>query len=338
MKQVRALAAALAIGTVMLGCGGAPPPKPATTPEPTPLHVSPLTDLTPAAALVWLLEVHPRVILGDGRLAAALAPVAPDARLQAFAREWGGVDLRAADTLVFASYPGALLSLVHQTVDPGRIEAAFTARVLTVEGRSANPRAGITRLWGNVGSGREQVAIFGGECVGLEQGRFGPLRIAELFAEEKLKRASPALKAPPLARVAELLGDAPIRAFAPGPFEGDLQRGAGGLLGASTAVGASIHVAEAKELESPRLAVRILLLGGWGGGSRAAADRLRAVFEVLAASGLGKLLGLSQLLAGPTVGDSSEALTVDFTVDAALLVTGLRAATAAEAREIMGLF
>jgi hypothetical protein len=336
LKQSRALVAGAALA--MLGCREAvPPPKPAL-PEAILLHVSRLTDLVPAAALAWLVEVHPKAILEDHRLSAAVATIAPEERVRAFAHEWGGVDLREADTLVFASYPKAMLSLAHQVIDPRRIEAAFVSRVVTVEGRASDPRTGITRLWGSIGTDREQLAILGTDCVGLEQGPVGPLRAAALFAEGRLKRASPALHAPPLERVAELLGDAPVRAFAPGPFEGDLQRGAGGLLGASTAVGASVHVMEPRAGNPPNLAIQIVVLGAWGAASSAAAERLQAVFDVLAASGVGRLLGLSQGLAGRTVEATEEALTLRVTVDAAVFALGLHAATAAEAKEIMGTF
>jgi hypothetical protein len=298
----------------------------------------PLTDLAPAAALTWLVEVHPRAIFEDGRLATAIALIAPEARVEAFAREWGGVDLRKSDTLIFASYPSTLLSVAHQLIDPQRIEAAFTSRILTVEGRSSDPRAGITRLWGRFGTDPEQLAILGKDCVAIEQGRAGPLRAAELFAEGRLKRASPALRAAPLARVAELLGDAPARAFAPGPFEGDLRHGAAGLLGASTAVGASVRVAETPGSDSAKLAIHIVLLGTWESELHMAAERLRAVFDVLAASGVGRLLGLSRGLAESSIESESEALTLDVTVDAVAFAVGLRAATAAEAKEIMGNF
>ncbi len=320
-----------------IGCIGAPPLGP-TRREPAPLHVAPLTDLAPAAALTWLVELHPRAILGDRRLSKTLAPITSEERLQAFAQEWGGVDLREADALVFASYPGTLLSLAHQAIERRRVEAAFTSRVGAVAGRTHDPRSGITRLWGAVGTRQERVAILGGECVGLEQGRLGPLLAAELFAEGRLKRASPALHAPPLQGVAELLGDAPLRAFAPGPFESDLGRGAGGLLAASTAVGTSVRLVDAAEGEPPIVAIRVVLLGAWGSESQAAASRLKAVFEVLATSGMGRLLGLSQALGGPSVEGKPDVLALDVAVDASVLVAGLRAATSAEVSEIMGIF
>ncbi len=333
MKLGLALATGAALA--MLGCGEAPPPKP-TTPQVTPLHVSPLTDLAPAASLAWLIEVHPQAILGDRSLSPVIASILPNDQLRAFAREWGGLDLREADTLVFASYPSTLLSLAHQAIDPRRVEAAFTSRAQSVEGRSSNASTGVTRVWGTVGARREQLAILGAECIGLEQGRFGPLRTAELFAEGRLRRASPALHAAPLARAAELLGEAPARAFAPGPFEGDLQRGAGGLIGASTAIAASVRVS-GQDRPSPGLRIHILILGAWGAESGVAADKLRAVFDVLAASGVGRLLGLFEPVARPSVEGSGEALSLDVTIDAAVFARGLRATTAAEASEIMGI-
>jgi hypothetical protein len=299
-----------------------------------------LTDLAPAASLVWLVELHPRAMALDGRLAAPLARLFPEERVRAFRSVSGGIDLREADSLVVASYPTTLLFLAHEFVEPMRIETAFRARAVSVEGRvvegpPGDPRTAIVRLWGPTGEDREQVAVFGFDAVGLERGRFGPLRAAELFAEGKLKRASPALRAPPLSRVAELLGAAPVRAFAPGPFEGELQKAAGGLLGASTAVGGAARVVDGAGGRAAGISVHAVLLGAWGEDSAAAAERLRAVFDVAAASGIGRLLGLARCTAGPTVAGGAEALTLDFTVDAAALFDGLRAATGAELREIM---
>jgi hypothetical protein len=317
------LVAAAVVGGCLLGCAHPTPPK-VVAPPVEPLHLSPLVDLAPAAALAWLIEVHPRSLFQDGRVAAAIAGVLPENRLLAFKGATGGVDPREIGDLV----------------DPRRIEAAFKARVVTLEGRaedaiSSDPRSSITRLWGAGGTDRLDVAIFGVEAVGLEQGRFGPLRAAELFAEGRLKRASPALRVEPLAHLAKLLDEAPLRAFAPGPFQGELQPALGGLLGVSTAVGATARVVDASASSSAGLAVRAVLMGAWNADADAASDRLRAVFDILAQSGIGRLLGLRHCLAGPVVHGSEDALTLDFTVDAAELARGLNAATLADARTIM---
>jgi hypothetical protein len=332
---VGALAASLAFG-----CAHAPDVKVLAPPPSQPLHLSPLVDLAPAAALTWLVEVHPRALTLDGRLAEAIARVLTEERLGAFKWATGGLDPRATDSVVIAAYPSTLLWLIHQSIDPARIEAAFKARLVAVEGRaedvaSGDRRTAITRLWGTLGAERLDLAIFGVEAVGVEQGRFGPLRAAELFSEGKLKRASPALRADPLLHLTELLGDAPLRAFAPGPFRGELERAAAGLLAACTAVGASARVVETASLSRTGLAVHVVLLGAWDADAEAASERLRAVFDILAESGIGRLFGLAHCLSGPLVHGAKEALTLDFTIDALELANGVSAATTAEVKTMM---
>ena len=336
--RARRLGCALAIGCAAAGCAPPAPRDPGPPPAAS-LHVTPLTDLAPAASLVWLLDVKPRALALDGRLAGPIGRVLPDERLRAFARSSGGVDLREVEELTVAEYPSATLLLARTFVDPARVEAAFRQRAVTLEGRAVDgppgdPRGDVTRLWGATATGQEQVAVFGFEAVGVERGRFGPLRAAELFAQGKLKRASPALRAPPLAHLAELLGDADVRAFAPGPFTGELERAAGGLLAATTAAGIGARSA-AGPAGHGGVAFHVVLLGDWGADAAPAARRLRAVFDVTSGSDVGRLLGLDRCVAGPTVTGTPEALTVDFALDADVLAGGLRAATGAEVSEIM---
>jgi hypothetical protein len=336
LKRVIVLALALALPC---GCGHTEAPKPPPAPL-QPLHLEPLVDLAPAASLVWLLELHPRALALDARLAGPIARTFPEGRLTSFRRWSGGVDPREAETWVAAAYPSTTLWLVHQFIDPARVEAAFTQHLVTIEGRAADGfpgdrRSVITRLWGTSASQHEQLAIFGVDAVGLEEGRFGPLRATELFAEGRLKRASPALRAEPLARLAAALGDAPVRAFAPGPFEGDLQHGVGGLLGATTAVGAAARVVDGLTPERPGLTVHVAMLGAWGADADAASERLRAVFDLVAQSSLGRLLGLGRCLSGPVVNGAPEVLTLDFTLDVEELARGLYAATSADAKAIL---
>ncbi len=224
-------------------CGGTPRDiaggERATEPH---LELDPIVDLVPAAGLVWLMEARPRELLADPILGETLSAIATADRFEALARRHGGVDLRQADQVAVASTANGMratlgLALVH--VEPGRVEAAFAARARNVEGRAVE--RGVTRFWGTVGEEREQVALFGRRGVGIERGGLGPLQASVYFAEGRLKRARPALRAEPLASVAERLGDAPLRGFAPGPFEGDWARGVGGLLRATTAVGARLR-------------------------------------------------------------------------------------------------
>jgi hypothetical protein len=164
------------------------------------LKLDPIVDLVPAGGLVWLVEARPRELLADPVLGAAVATLAPSERFETFARRHGQVDLREADEVAVAGTAGgrpAILALARVHVEPGRVEAAFTARATDVEGRAVE--RGVTRFWGTVGEEREQVALFGHQAVGIERGGLGPLQAAVYFAEGRLKRSLPALSTQPLA-------------------------------------------------------------------------------------------------------------------------------------------
>jgi hypothetical protein len=303
-------------------------------PPPPPLALDPLVDLVPAAGLAWLVELRPHELLATPALASAVSLVVPAPRFDAFAAGHGGVDLRHLACLVVAGYADATLALARGPVEPARVEAAFAARAVAVEGRAVD--AGVTRLWGSVGAEREQVALFHGEsgdAVGLERGHLGPLRAAVYFAQGKLRRALPALRAEPLVHVAKLLGEAPVRAFAPGPFEGSWARGLGGLLGATTAVGASL-----RPVDHPphgALVLQAVLLGAWGTDAPEAAERLAAAFQLLASDSLGRLLGFDHPLEEARVSGDAEALRLQLVLDPVDLAHGVQAATDARVSEIM---
>ena len=302
--------------------------------------MQPLTDLAPAAGLSWLIEARPRDIADVATLLPAIQQVVPASRFDAFAARNGGIDLRAPLQLVVAGYEGSTLWLVRLPLDPARVEQAFDRHLYHVDGRSIDrvtrdPLGGVVRTWGSFGGEPEELVLFGREALGLAIGHGEPLRAAELFAMERLRRASPALRAAPLKRAAALLGDAPLRAFAPGPFTGDVAGGLGGLLGAATAVAGRARVVDSGG-DRPGLAFSVILLGGWGDDAQAAKSRLLSAFGVLADSGIGRLLGLRDPIAPARVHATSEALTIDVTVDAYTLAAGLHDATGATVDAIMG--
>jgi hypothetical protein len=295
------------------------------------LKLEPLADLIPAAGLLWLVDARMQELLASPFTAAALTLLLPPARFDAFAEGHGGVDLRRVASLVVAGYPEATLALASTPVQAARVEAAFSARAAQVDGRAVD--GGVTRLWGSVGDAREQIALFDGQAVGLERGHLGPLRASIYFAQGRLKRALPALRAEPLVRTATLLGDAPVRAFAPGPFEGEWGTGLGGLLRGTTAVGAAL-----RSLERPphgALEVQAVLAGAWGSDAPRAAERLAAAFERLAGDPLGKLLGIDHPLEETRVSGDDEALRLQVILDPLALARGLEAATDARISEIM---
>jgi hypothetical protein len=307
------------------------------------LHLTPLSDLVPAAGLDWLAIARPRQILEHEGVRPALATLLPQERLTAFAANNGGVDLRQVDELAVAHYADTTMVIARTFADPGRVESAFASHLTSVEGRAIDRRGTtkdqVVRTWGAGTEGPEQLVLFGAFAVGLEFGKSGPLRAAELFAEKKLKRASPALATVPLSRAAEILGDAPLRAFAPGPFGGEWSKGLGGLLGGTTAVGLAARWPKAPESSDRSrvpLILTVILLGAWNESAPAAADRLASVFNTSAASGLGHLCGLDRPLAQARTRAEKDVITLEVTLDAAQIAQGLHFALDAEVSEIMG--
>jgi hypothetical protein len=320
------------LGALASGCAGARPAGPAALAE-RPLDLDPLVDLVPAAGLVWLIDVRPRELRASPSLAAVVMAAAPDERLDAFARRYGGVDVRQADQLAVAALGRATLGLARIPVEPRRVEEAFAARATNVDGRAVE--RGATRVWGTVGAEREQIATFGREAVGVEFGGLGPLQAAIYFAQGRLKRSLPALRAEPLAAAAARLGEAPLRAFAPGPFDADWARGFGGLLGAATAVAARVRPGEPGPDGGPTLRLRLLLMGAWGNDAAAAATRFAASFRVLAEDPLGRLTGLDRPVDGPVATGGPDALALDVALDPVTMSHGVHAVAGAPLGEIL---
>jgi hypothetical protein len=308
--------------------------RPAAAPAEVPLlDLDPLVDLVPAAGLVWLVELRPQELQASPPLAAVFAAAATGAQLDAFAHRYGGVDVRRADQVAVSVHGGSTLGLARLPVDAWEVEQAFAARAREVEGRAVE--RGVTRFWGTVGEEREQVAVFGRDGVGIEHGGLGPLQAAIYFAQGRLKRSLPALRAEPLSAAAALLGPAPVRAFAPGPFEADWAGGFGGLLGAATAVAARLRAAERGPGERPTLRLQMVLTGAWGADAPAAAERFAASFRLLGEDPFGRLAGLDRPLDGPVATAAPDALALDVALDPVTMSRGVRAASGAPLAEIM---
>ena len=337
----KAVSRALAFAPMWLAFACGPSPK--TPPPSAPLHLSPTTDLAPAADLVWLFDAKPRAIFSRVDAAHAIAQVVDDAQFRHFQAENAGVDPRELEEFVVAKYPKTTLFLARGALDPARIEQTFS-KTIDIEGRGVDRNADalgtITRAWGTTPSNeREQIAIFGREVVAVERGQFGPLRTAELFAEERLKRASPALRTDPLAQAAARFSDAPLVAYAAGPFEDAWKHALGGLLAAATAAAIAVRFLDSDHgHDGDRMAITIALYGSWGRDADAAASRLTAAIHLIQESSIGKLCGVDHPAVGPTPRASESEIAVDLTVDAEVFFRGLRDATSAGPDEIFGVF
>lgn len=319
------------LGLLVAACGDKKPAVAPTGPAPAPLKLEPLVDTVPSAGLTWLVWAKPRALAQEAELVPPIALLFPEDRFAAFAKRHGGLDLRQMHEVVVAKY-GDATSLYAARIphDPAKLEAAFAGRATVLEARAVDQLSPpVVRMFGEVAGERQQIAIFGRDAVALEVGRFGPLRAVEAFAMGKLKKAKPALRAGPLARVAELAGDAPVIAAAPGPFTGELERGLGGLLRAATSVGLAV---------SPRgkaLVARVVVTGAFADDAPRAAERLAAAVHVVRESGLGRLCGAHEPLREPVTRSTPDALVHEVELDAARIAKGLHDAVDADVAEIM---
>jgi hypothetical protein len=298
------------------------------------LHLQSACSLAPASGLEWIIDAKPRAIAEIPDLIPAIGLVVPETRFAGFAAGHGGIDVRRIEDLCIARYKAVVLSIARTPVDPSRVEHAFEARSTDpslVTRTLIVPSPPVVRRTAEIQGEPRQLTIFGRELVALEQGPTGPLRAAEAFAQGKLRRAAPALRSAALKQTAAVLGDAPLRVFAPGPFEGAAAEGFGGLLRASTSLAASAKFAG----PPARIAVRLVVTGAWGSDGPAAAERLAAATHVMTETPLGRLLGLSRPIDGPTVRATPDALILDATYDGMALARGLHDALDAEVSEIM---
>jgi len=340
--QSHSLVAAL----LLVACGApAPPPPPAERP----IDLPPLVDLAPAAGLDSLVDARPRELLAHPELLPLVLRVVPEEQLHTFARRHGGVDPLKLEDLVVATYGASTLALASGDFDDARLERAFADRTTRVTGRFVDepggPLSSIVRLEGEAPDERIALALFGRRAVAVEThaaaGRIGPLRASELFAMHKLARARPALETAPLDAAAAALGDAPVRIFFPGPFEGETAHGLAGLLAAATAVAIAVraHVTDRSDpndlVSHVGLDVTIDLLGAWNDDAPIAGQRFAAAIERIGRSDLGRLCGLNQLIRGPVLKTSSTVLSLFAVVDAERLASGARAATSSQINEIM---
>jgi hypothetical protein len=333
-------AAVSAFAAVLSGCGGAhgtttrPPPPPLP-----PLVIPSLDVLVPLPGLRWLVVARPNEIAKFPWLEASIAMVIDKDRLERFP-ELMGFDLRAVSEATWAAYrtegegevEDTSFQLVRHTNDPLVIERLFRDRLSTDVVRSVDdPR--VVRASGRIGKTVHAFAAIGRDVVAFQQDGIaerGPCRVAALLALGKLKRTKPVFDDEALRALSKRLESAPLRAFAPGPFEGELGRGARGLLAAATAVGAGAR-------PSPRESVllEIAVAGDFTKSGDEASRKLAASWDDLASRPFGHLLGLDAPLspAFPSYTQDAVALVVD--LDPRKLAKGLADATSNQIREIM---
>ena len=325
----------------LVSCG-----SPATPPAERPIELPPLVGLVPAAGLDSLVDARPRELLAHPELLPLVTQVIPESQLRTFANRHAGVDPLKLEELTVASYAKSTLYLASGDFDGARVEQAFHERTLAVTGRfidkPGGPLSSITRFEGDAAGDHVAMATFGRRAVAIEShavpSRVGPLRVSELFALHKLQRSHPALETAPLDAASAALGDAPVRIFFPGPFEGESAKGLAGLLRAATAVAIAVRFDDERSDpndQRTKLDVTIDLLGAWNDDAPSAGQRFAAAVESISRSDLGRLCGLHEPIRGPILKTSPTVLSLFAVIDAAKLASGARAATGSQIDEIM---
>ncbi len=292
------------------------------------IHRGPLGDLVAAAGLRWLVLARPRQILADAELGPAIFEIVPARRFDAF-EESSGVDLRALPSAVIAGFPYSTLYLAEvSTGVAARARAAFADRLLAGAAvRRSHPA--LIRITGVVGQTPETLLTVDDRALVVAVGDPLQAKVAEAYAEERLKSSPSALRGAALSSLPDLYADNAAVLLAPGPFSDEWQRAAGGLLKSSLAVAIAGHPNGQGEI-----ATTICLSGAWGESAGAAASRMSAAWTVFARSAIGQLFALPE---AAEVTATRELLTLHVTLGLAPLVRGLRASVLGDLTQILNL-
>jgi hypothetical protein len=321
------------------GCGGrtSPPAKPLPPKPRVPLAIASLDVLVPLPGLRWLVLARPREIAEISWLQPAITLLLDKERLDRSA-EVMGFDLRTVPEAIWAGYRAeegeddVSLQLIRHASDPLSIERLFRDRLSTDISRSIDDSQ-VVRVSGRIGKTVHALATLGSDVLCLQQDGSldrGPCRISALLAQGKLKRTQPVFHDESMRILAQRFESAPLRLFAPGPFEGETARGVRGLLAAATAIGAAF-----RPTNKQGISLEIAVTGDFSTSGAEASRKLASSWDDLASRPLGHLLGLDapQVPSFPNYGSDTVGLVVE--LDPRKLAKGLADATSNQIREIM---
>ncbi len=330
----------LSLASAAIGCSAATPKPPEQSgAKPLPdLEIAALTDLLTAVRMRWLVLARPEQLMSTAWLKPSLGRVLRDERLDLLARATG-IDLRSVPELALANYSGrgegdddVTAYFVRHRRPQLVVERKFRDRLTSNAKRMVSGHQ-LIGMWGNIGTRPHGFAAIGPDVVGYQYGgtrKRGPARLALLYADKKLSKVPTALANPELLPLRAKLASAPMVALLPGPFEGDLAKGARGLLGGATALCAALSPTEQHALQ-----LDILLGGSYLADRAQAIELLRAAWVDLVVSDLGHLLGLHAPIQPLRVDVDANALSLRVDLDPNTLCAGLAAATSDSIRDIM---
>ncbi|HKO52496.1 MAG TPA: hypothetical protein VJV79_32535 [Polyangiaceae bacterium] len=322
------LTAACAMAAWASACAAPPSKPPAPVAPALPLHRGPLTDFISSASLRWLLLVKPRQILEEPQLGQAISQLMPSARFDAFA-ESSGVDLRTVPEAAIASFPYSTLYVADLPSGVAAIaRARFGERLLTGSA-SKRPHPGLVRMTGVIGQTPETLLTIEDRVLAISVGDPVQAKIAEAYAQERLKHSPAALNGAALSSLPELASSHSAVLYAPGPFSDEWQRAAGGLLQSTVAIAIT-----AQPTGNGKVATSLYLAGAWHDSADDAAVRLSAAWSTFARSSAGRLFELDD---AAQVSASPELLRLHVELDLAALVRGLRASVLTDLSQILNL-
>lgn len=316
-----------ALTLCFVSCAEAPAPAP-SSPRPTApaLHRGPLPDYLSAAGLRWLVRVKPQQILREPLLEEAVRQVVPSARLDAFA-ESSGVDLRQISEAAIAGFPYATFYLAEVSRGSAALARVRFGERLLSGAVTKRRHPGLVRMTGIVGQTPETLLTIDERVLAVSVGDPGPAKIAEAYAEQRLKHAATAMHGAALSTLPDLYASNVAVLLAPGPFADDWQRAAAGLLQSTVALAIAV-----RPTANGKLATTICLSGAWQASAERAARRLEDAWRSLAQSSAGHLFELNEVA---RVSSSPDLLTLNVELDTAGLVRGLRASVFADLAQIL---
>ena len=324
----RALLTGLLGACAWLGCA---PSEPARAPSPPlpPLKIKPVSSLATAAGLSWIVLAKPKVLFDNPGLHPGLARLFPE-QGRAVLDRVTAIRLDRIQDAAVVSYASSTLFLIDGGVDAFEAERRYHDRLMSeVIRKSYRPDA--TWVKGaDAGGNMRSLAALAPGTVAIESGGSLHAKVALLYGIGRLQRAPRALSLPDVALLAGKFGDAPLRGFAPGPFEGEWKRGLRGLLAACSAAGVAMRPAPDGSID-----VSIRFVGAWEQDAPRAAEHVAARWQELASSTIGRVTGLATPVRGPTLLVQSEMVGIDVTIDGAQLLDGLHDLVAADVRDIL---
>ena len=324
------------MATALIGCPKRPPPPQAVvvTPPPQPDRVvERVADRLTAVGARWVVLIEPERLRAVTWLAPHLARLLKDERLDALASTTG-IDVRLAREVVLAGYgdEDTVAYFVRHPSEQALVERRFRAR-LTGEVHHRRWAHQLVTAWGRIGEAPHGYVGIGPDVAGFQYGgdeKRGPMRVAVLYELGELEKVPRLLSTEALGALSNALGEAPAKLLLPGPFEGDMARGARGLFTAAEAVGLGRTPGP-----EDKLVLQIVLAGDYGdtGDLTRATDIAQLAWGDLAGSSLGHLLGLPQ----EDVVSTPHPLGLELRapLSAAELTAGLAAATMDEVRDFL---